>query len=33
MDRRMVPEPIFAGGDQMLELLRQHATYSKGKAH
>jgi len=33
MDRRMVSEPIFAGGDQMLEILRQHATFTKGTPH
>jgi len=33
MDRRIVPEPIFAGGDQMLEILRKHATFAKSKPH
>jgi myo-inositol-1(or 4)-monophosphatase len=33
MDRRSVPEPIFAGGTQMVETLRQHTRFTDGAPH
>lgn len=31
MDRRMIPEPVFAGGVEMVDLLRQRVTFLGGK--
>ena len=31
LDRRKIPEPIFAGGPEMVEILRQRVTYIGGK--
>jgi hypothetical protein len=33
MDRRTVPEPIYAGGAQMVETLRQRTRFTNGTPH